>query len=129
MSSNAKITTGTTITFGTSSFTAEILGVGMDGIERPDIDVSHLGTEDAREFKPGKLYDPGGLSLDIQYTPGTKPPIDAEPETITVAFADGGSVSFSGYVNAFNFEGELEDKWTGTVGVKASGVISFSAGS
>lgn len=135
-SSKAEVVTGSGITFGTSGFSAEITGVGMDGIERSDIDVSHLGTPDAqsggsgvlnaREFKPGKLYDPGGLDLDIQYEPGTNPPINGDPETITLTADGGGSISFQGYVNGFNFEGELEGKWTGTISIKASGPITFT---
>ncbi len=129
MSSPAhQIGTGSTIVFGTSGFTAEILDITPPGQTRESIDVSHQGTVGARRFLPGKLFDPGELSFDIQFNPDTDPPIDQDAETVTITYPSGAIHSFTGFMTAYNPAGPMEDKMTGTVTVKVDGDISRSAG-
>lgn len=124
------IGTGTTVTFGTSSFSANITNVGWSGIERPAIDTTHLGTTTARTFMPGDLFDPGELSLDIQFNPDNYPPITGAAETITVRFpipaglSNGATWVASGFMTSFELGNPLEELMTATMGVKFTGNIT-----
>ena len=89
----ARIGTGTTITFLTSGFTAEIVGISIDGIKRESIDVTHLATPVAgagevgsREKIPSKHVDPGQLKLTCHYDPDTDPPIQGAKEEVKVTY-------------------------------------------
>lgn len=124
----AIVTTGITISFGTSAWVAQILRAGIAGRERPSIDVAHMGTTGGRPKTPGKLYEPGKLELDVIYDPDTEPPISAVPETITMTFPKKASASASGHIKAFNgfimsvdSEMPLEDKMTAKITIQKSG--------
>lgn len=127
------IGTGTTVTFGTSGFTAQILEVGWGGIERESVESTHMGTTDAKSFIPGTLYDPGELELEIAFDGDDAPPIGGAVETITVEFAkkssgstNGAQWAASGFVTEFEATAPLEDKMTATMTVKLTGAISFT---
>lgn len=122
--------TGGTITFGTSGFTANISNINWDGMERASIATSHLGTTTAHTFIPGDLYDPGELSLDIQFDPDEFPPINSAAETITVTYplSSGGTTAANwaatGFVTGASHVVPLEALMTGTITVKLSGAIT-----
>jgi|SRR6185503_4724615 len=87
--------TGASIVFGTSEFTAMIHTeqVRLSGLTRNSFPTSHLGTLPPAAgklgnatFIPGRLIDPGSMTLDIQFTPQVRPPIHGDPELITVTF-------------------------------------------
>lgn len=133
------IGTGTTITFGTSGFSAEVTSIKMSGISRSIIETSHLGTSPAgageigsKTFLAGKLSDPGEVSIEGHFDADLTPPLEASPETITITFplADGESVaskwSFSGQMTAYEFSAPLEDKITFTATIKAVGPITVT---
>ena len=69
----ARIGTGTTITFGTSGFTAEIVGISID-VTHLATPVAGAGEVGSREKIPGKHVDPGQLKLTCHYDPDTDPP-------------------------------------------------------
>lgn len=48
-----------TVTFGSWSFTADIISITPGDETREALDVSHLGTSDYRQFIPGDLVDAG----------------------------------------------------------------------
>lgn len=48
---------GTTVTFASWSFTADIISITPGDESREALDVSHLGTSDYRQFIPGDLVD------------------------------------------------------------------------
>ncbi|MBE3118841.1 MAG: hypothetical protein IMZ50_08815 [Candidatus Atribacteria bacterium] len=121
------ITTGTTITFATSAFTAEIASVNGPDYSRESINTSHLGTTTAHTFIPADLYDAGSLSLSIHYNPDTTVPINSAPETITVTYPAGATVSFSGFMTGHNATGPLEDKMTADVTIKITGAVTRTA--
>jgi hypothetical protein len=123
------VATGITIVFGTSGFEAEILGFDADEVNRPALDSSHLGTpNNARTFKPGKLYDPGGVSMELGFDPKKIPPITGDAETITITFLDGTTLAFEGFVDSYKWGGELEGLLTGSCHVKASGPLTWTPG-
>jgi hypothetical protein len=133
------IGTGTTITFGTSGFAAELTSVKMSGISRAIIETSHLatpaattGTIGSKTFLAGKLSDPGELAIEGHFDADLEPPVEGDPETITITFplADGESTasswSFSGQMTNYEFGAPLEDKMTFTATVKAVGPITVT---
>ncbi len=121
--------TGTTVTFGTSGFTGNIMNVSQDGISRPSVDTSHMGTTTARTFTPGDLYDGGEITLSVQWDPAaaTKPPISAAAETITIAFKGGANTAqFSGFVTEYGNDIPMEELMMTEITIKVSGVITYA---
>lgn len=125
--------TGASITFGTSSFTANITAINGESIERASIETSHLGTTTARTFIPGDLFDPGSISLDIQFDPDTEPPWNGATETVTITFplSSAGTTAAdweaSGFMTSFDYGVPLEELMTGTMTVKLTGDITVTA--
>lgn len=123
----ADVGTGTTITFGTSSFTAEVLNVNGVDVSRQPIDVTHMGSTGFREFIPTRLVDPGGAQVEILFDPNSQPPINQPAETITVTFpvpsgdSSGATLQFSGFVTDWDWGDPLEDKITANLTLKADG--------
>lgn len=122
------IGTGTTITFGTSGFTADILAVNWDGIARESINTSHMGTTNDHTFMPTDLVDNGEISVEIAFIGSLSPPIitNGAAETVTVAWAGGSSWAASAFQTGFTAGAPLEDKMTGTLTLKVSGGITIS---
>lgn len=77
---------GATVTFGTSSWTGDIVDIGWNGVARAVLETTHLGTTGAKTFIPGDLYDAGELTLTVNYDPDVPPPYSGAAETITLAF-------------------------------------------
>ncbi len=122
--------TGAAITFASGYF-GEITGFSMDGMERPSIDTTHLGTTNARTFIPGDLYDPGELAVELQFDTQTLPPFSATAETVTVTFplTSGGTTTTwaaSGFLTSFNYDVPLEDLNTASATVKLSGQVTVT---
>lgn len=127
MSTN--IGTGTTVTFGTSGFSFDLLNVNWDGIERVVINTSHMGTTDAHTFMPGKLPDNGEIQIEGAFIGNLDPPIDGATETITVDVAGAGAGhrwAASAFMRNFSLGIPLEEKMTFTATLKVSGAITIS---
>lgn len=133
------VTTGSTIVFGTSGFTSEIMSFTWSGIAREPIDTSHLGTAAAssnefgnRTFIPGRLIDPGEATLERHFDPDQDIPIGAVAETITITFplvtgdTTAANWAGSGFATAFDVTGPLDEKMTATMTVKFSGNITMT---
>lgn len=79
---------GSTLTFGTSGFSASI--VSMTGVKksRPVINASHLGTTGAEEKIPGDLEDHEAFEIECHFTPGAAGSIPSTGvvETITKSY-------------------------------------------
>jgi len=124
---------GGTITFS-SGFISLITNVNWSNITRAAIPTSTGATTVAKTFKPANLFDPGTLSIDIQFDANTKPPIEGTVETITVTFppatTGASSWSASGFMQDFAFTGpvgENEDLMTATTTLKFTGDITQAA--
>lgn len=121
------VTTGTTITFGTSSFPAQLKSVSVDGIERETLEITHMGSTTYREFLPGKLINAGTIQLTIFGDASSTPPINAAAETVTLTFGlvgsqtTGANVAGTAFVTAYNLSGDLEDTWEQEVTVMWDG--------
>jgi len=119
--------TGTTIAFGTSSYSTEILSISGNDITREDIDVTHMGSTNYREFIPGDLVDGGTIEMEILLDPDDQPPIAGAAETITITFpipsgsSNGATLAFTGYINAWSWTAPLEETMSGTITIKIDG--------
>ena len=121
--SDRHVATGIAITFATG-FLAELLSVRPPGPTREVIDVTHMAST-ARTFEPGDLINWGQLRGSCQYDPSVAIPIANAPETVTLTWADSGSstMTFTGFMVAFEITGELEGKITADFTIQvASGV-------
>lgn len=117
---------GCTVTFGTSAFTAELLDVSGPNVTREALDTSHMGTTNAKTFVESTLYDGGEVSLTFQYDVDDTPPITGASETVTIAFAGSGSVSFTGFMTAFGITADMEGIMQATATVKVADEITWS---
>jgi len=122
------IGTGTTITFGTSGYSAEILDVTPPDGSRESINTSHMGTTGAHTFTPAKLVDWGGFSFDAHFDPAETPLITLAAETVTIAFPNSASTSwaFSGFCTGYAPTDPIEDKATIAITVKVSGEVTIT---
>lgn len=127
MSFATDIGTGSTVTFGTSGYTAEVVNISWDSIEREFIDSSHLGSTAGKEFLIGDLYDPGVLNLDLHlgFNAADTPPITGAMETITVTLPNATTMSASGALQSVSAVFPLEDKMVSTFACKMSGDITW----
>lgn len=143
MSANVDTGAGTTITFATSGFSAELIEViGLNGISRGSVDTTHFGTSQPGSGAiggmtsiPEAFADPGTMTLEIHFNPDNLPPVNGAVEQITVQFkASGGDTTgaswvFDGFVTDADYSINLSGKMTGTITVKISGLITRTAGS
>lgn len=112
--------TGTTITFGTSGYTAELLSVDISDQERGHIDTTHMGTIGSRTKAPLDLVDRGSLDIEFNFDPDIEPPIDQAAETITLTFPlpagqiTAGTLAGTGFMTNYSVGIPLEDKMTAT---------------
>ena len=122
------IGTGTTVTFGTSAFTADVLSVNWDGISREAIQTSHMGTTLDHTFMPTDLVDNGEISLEIAFVGALNPPImtNAAAETVTIVWAGSGTWAASAFATSFSIGAPLEDKMTATLTLKVTGAVTIS---
>jgi len=138
---SVNVGTGTTLTAGTSGWTAELLSLDLNGIAREAIETSHSGTAAAgagkhanRTYIPGDLADPGSLDVTFHFNPDTEPPIDQPAETWTVAFplvsgdSTPASWAASGFMTEFSVTGPgQDDKMVGSATIKLSGNTTRTA--
>lgn len=128
--------TRTYLTFNTSGFSIEVVGIQLGGVTRPAIDTTHLlstlpvsGEFGGRTFIPGKLQDPGELTLEVHHDPDKVPPVNQDPETMVLTFptpagkTTGAYYTFQGFVTSYQAGAPLEDKMGATITVKLSGVV------
>jgi len=122
------IGTGTTITFGTSGFSAEILDVTPPDGSREPINTSHMGTLVAHTFTPAKLVDWGEFSFDAHFDPALTPLVKGAAETITIAFPNSGASSwaFEGFCDGYSPTDPLEGKATIAIKIKVSGDVTIT---
>ena len=119
--------TGTTIAFGTSSFSADVMSLNGSDITREDIEVTHMGSTVYREFQPSDLADGGSIEMEIGFDPNSQPPILGVAETITITFpipsggASGATFIFTGYVSTWSWTSPKEEAMTASITIKVDG--------
>ena len=127
------------ITFSTGFF-AEILDISHGGIKRDKIDCTNMATATTTTSTtlgnkiaiPSAYVDPGELTVEIQFNPDTKPPIDSAAASCTVKLGNAATQAQwagSAFLTEFSYKAPLD----GTV-MRASckvvftGVITITAG-
>ena len=117
---------GTTVTFGTSGFSARLIDVGGPGAKREAIDSTTMATVAAKEFIAAALYDGGELSLTVEHDGTNDPPISSAAETITINWGgSGNSYSFSGFCTGYNPKASIGARMQAELAVKVTGAISY----
>lgn len=137
----ADVGTGATLVCGTTGFTAliHIENVRWDGMSRNSFPTSHLGTPAPAAgrvgnatFIPGRIVDPGTLTMDVQHNPQVRPPLHADPETITVTFPKASADATAAYwsctgffVGVSSMNIPFDDKMMSTIVLKMTGEINM----
>ena len=122
----ATLGTGTTITFGTSSWTAVLLDVDGPGLTREKVKSTTMETTGFHTYIPGDLVDPGELEIELECDGTNGPPISSAAETITIKWSgDTASVSSAtGFMTAYKPSAPLEERMTATATIAFSGSIT-----
>ena len=115
---------GTSIAFSTS-FLAKLTNVDWSGISRAAVETTTMATTTAKTFMPSDLYDPGSLTVEMQFDSDGTPPVNGAAETVTITFGDAETWICSAFLTDFAFTGATEELWTATATLKFSGPITF----
>jgi hypothetical protein len=125
--------TGTTIVFGTTGFTADILSLTPSGRERGEYETTHMGTTGSKTWSPVKLIDEGSLDMAYNFDADYEPPIKLAPETVTITFpipagsSTGATLVGSGFLTGDSWSSELEEKMTGGATLRWAGPVTWTA--
>ncbi len=111
----------TTLLFGTTGFAPEITSVNFTGMSRPKVLTSHLLTTGYDTFVNGPRVDPGDLVLGIFYDAGDNPPIDTDPEVVTVTYPGGAIVGTASFATGLTITGQMGDLITSELTIGLSG--------
>lgn len=115
---------GTTITFGTSGFSANLIGIDSLNVERASIEDTHMSTSDAKDFLPAALYE-WKLDITVEHDATESVPISAVKETITVDWAGSGNTwAGSGHCTGYSPGAEVGARMEGSMSIQGSGAIT-----
>ena len=116
----------TAITFQ-SGFMANVLNIDWGGIERASIETTTLTTTGGKTFMPGDTYDPGELSVEMQFDTDSAwiTALTAAEETVTITWPDAETAAASGFMTGFEITNVTkEGVMTATATIKFSGTIT-----
>ena len=124
--------TGTTITCsGNAALVTWCAAVEVTNIDfndlwsREPVDFTHMESTTARAYKPTDLYDPGTISVTVQFDPAlVMVPSPTETITWTFTFPGGETLICNGFTTSFGKALALEEKMTQTFSIKLTGAIS-----
>ena len=92
---------GLTVTFGTSSFAANIMGFTPPNATRAAVPTTHLGTTGGKTQVPSELYQVGPMVLRVQFdasTLGALALIDDAAEVATITYPGVTAVTITVFV-------------------------------
>ena len=132
---------GTTLTFLTTGVSLQVRKISDSGPSREAKDTSHLGTTEAsageyanRTYIPGKLKDPGELTLEVFYDSDVQLEMiedAAETVRITYPLGDGESTASkdegSAFVTNVSYDIDPDEVSVASITLKKSGVWDFTA--
>jgi len=125
--------TATTITFGTSSFSADLLSINGGAITRDAIETTHMTTATGKTFVPADIEDGGEYTMEIAFIGSLVLPTvgTAVLETITINWGGTGTGyewAFSGFVTSTgDISASINERMTTTLTIKVSGDITISS--
>lgn len=121
---------GTTVAWGTSSFTAVAKNVSIDGVEVGDIPITNYASTAYKRYAPHPLIEPPEVTVSIDWdTAQLLPPIGTE-ETITITFpvpsglSTAGSLAGTAYTKGQDVElgdADGDDPMTAEILIKYTG--------
>jgi hypothetical protein len=118
-----------TVSFGSSGFTAAFTELGGASYSRPSLGTTDLLTDGGDTFIPGDTYDPGESQYTFYFNTSYLPPIDGAAETIILTYGGqgGDTISRSGFITGYE-EGaaKTNEVMMANVTVKWSGNPSYS---
>jgi hypothetical protein len=115
---------GTTMAFGTSGWTVNIVGVGDVGWEREIVDSTHLGTSDWKTYLFSRLRDGGSPTMTVQHDPSNLPPSSTTAEEITITLYDTNTIVFDGAIASYKISIASEELTTAQVTLKVTGAVT-----
>ena len=137
MPAKVRVGHGTTITFETTGFDAEVRSMNFSGSSREPIDTTHLsspagtpGKMGGKTFLVSPIADPGEIAMEFHLDPDQVIPINEPVENIELEFPlQAGEVTackwtFAGFIQDWDATVETEDVIQGTATVKISGEIT-----
>ena len=121
---------GTTIQIGIDDFIfiAQVIGVTPPSASRESIDMTHIGTEDAKRFEPADLVDWGEMSVEVIFDPETVPEIAGTTQYVIITYPDATLFGFNAFVTGFEPSVPMDDKATATITMKVSGAAEVLVG-
>jgi hypothetical protein len=78
--------TGTSISFGASGFSADIISVDLNERARQTIETTHLGTKGAKTYKPGEVVDLGEMTVVVDHNPNELQLVGYPVESIVISY-------------------------------------------
>lgn len=124
--------TGTTIGFGTSNFTSDLISLTLPEVQRAEIETTHLGTTVAKTFKPATLQEVGSFECEFDHNPAAVDLTQAAAETITVTYpllsgqTTPAKITFSGFVTKQGGEeAKVDARMTTKVSIRVNGAKTF----
>jgi len=126
MAGTATDGTGATVTFGTSTFAAELLDIDWSGRVRDALKSTHMGTTGSHTYIPADLVDGGEVSMTFHFncTDATATLLGAAAETVTIAWASARSWAASMFCTEIGASAKIGEVMTQTVKFKVSGAIT-----
>lgn len=116
---------GTTIAFS-SSFLARVQSMEISGIERAELESTTMAsTAGGKTFLPGDLYDPGEMTVEMQFDTDAAPPITGAAETVTITWPDLETWACSGFLKSISVNVTPEEIMTATAVIKFTGAWTF----
>ena len=106
---------GTGISFAhDSGYFSSIVAFSIAGVNRPAVDVTTYADAGARIFDPSDVWDPGQVTVQIQFDPATLPSLLAgdakETGTITWSNAAGTTWAADAFMVDFSVETGMEER-------------------
>jgi hypothetical protein len=119
---------GNTIDFA-GGLIARFMSVNWSGFSREEIDYTNAASPDGyAESKPGDIKKPGSLEVELLFDPADLASwiaaMDADPESVTVTYQDGGSLTCNAYLTEFENEAPHDDKMTASATIVFTGPIT-----
>jgi len=126
MAGTATDGTGATITFGTSTFAAELVDLSWDGRTRDALKSTHMGTTGSHTYIPADLVDGGEVTATFHFncTDATATLLGAAAETVTVGWASARSWAASMFCVDIGTATKIGEVMQQTIKFKVSGAIT-----
>ena len=127
-SPDVSTSTGTTITFPTSGFSAQILDIEPPNTTCGTIDVSHVGLSagDSRTKMPSDLIDHDDWTFECHFKPDTTCPVRTAQTGIHIDFPNSEVWTFDGFISGYQPHAPFENKMTATVTIAVDGDIAIT---